>query len=284
MNAKQAEQVTGISRRNLRFYEQQGLIHPVRNPDNDYRDYSDSDLEDLKTIRVLRMLDVSLEAIGSVLDHSKTLKQVMADQEEILTQKQEELKTAIDFCRELQKVDSDVDDLLKRMDAPQVKRHLFADWIKDYQMVEKSEAKRAFSFAPDGAVTNAREFTDALFRYGSENNLNLVVTKEGMNPEFTIDGIAYSAERIYRAISHIPIPVAVIYCTVQDPELIKPDLPTKKRRAMAAFRNWWPILIFIIPEIVALITTKAFFWEFILMILATAALWWGLLFWTYRIK
>ena len=29
MNAKQTEAATGISRRNLRFYEDQGLIHPT---------------------------------------------------------------------------------------------------------------------------------------------------------------------------------------------------------------------------------------------------------------
>ena len=56
MNAKQAEQCTGISRRNLRFYEQQGLIHPARNPANDYRDYSQQDIDTLKFIRALRML------------------------------------------------------------------------------------------------------------------------------------------------------------------------------------------------------------------------------------
>ena len=38
MNAKQTEAATGISRRNLRFYEDQGLIHPHRKPGNDYRD------------------------------------------------------------------------------------------------------------------------------------------------------------------------------------------------------------------------------------------------------
>lgn len=63
MNAKQTEAATGISRRNLRFYEDQGLIHPHRNPDNDYRDYSEQDIRDLKLIRALRMLDVPLEEI-----------------------------------------------------------------------------------------------------------------------------------------------------------------------------------------------------------------------------
>ena len=39
------------------------------------------------------------------------------------------------------------------------------------------------------------EFTLELCKYAKENDLNLVITKEGMNPEFTIDGIEYKAYR-----------------------------------------------------------------------------------------
>ena len=56
MNGKEAEKITGISRRNLRFYEDQGLIEPERNPENDYREYSEKDIERLKIIRSLRLL------------------------------------------------------------------------------------------------------------------------------------------------------------------------------------------------------------------------------------
>ena len=73
MNAKQAEAATGISRRNLRFYEQQGLITPERNPENDYRDYSSQDIEALKLIRTLRMLDVPLEDIKQCLQGTVSL-------------------------------------------------------------------------------------------------------------------------------------------------------------------------------------------------------------------
>ncbi len=76
MNAKQAEQITGISRRNLRFYEQQGLIHPRRNPENDYRDYSEQDIEALRLIRVLRMLDVPLEDIAACLHQEMTVQEL----------------------------------------------------------------------------------------------------------------------------------------------------------------------------------------------------------------
>lgn len=47
MNIKQAEALSGVSKRNIRFYEQEGMIHPARNQENDYREYSNSDIKTL---------------------------------------------------------------------------------------------------------------------------------------------------------------------------------------------------------------------------------------------
>lgn len=44
MNIKQAEVITGISKRNIRFYEKEKLIFPKRNSENDYREYSEEDI------------------------------------------------------------------------------------------------------------------------------------------------------------------------------------------------------------------------------------------------
>ena len=54
MNIKQAEALSGVSRRNIRFYEQAGLLHPDRDPENDYRIYTEEDIRTLKLIRTLR--------------------------------------------------------------------------------------------------------------------------------------------------------------------------------------------------------------------------------------
>ena len=43
-----------------------------------------------------------------------------------------------------------------------------------------------FSFVPDIAITNEREFTDALFEYANKENINLIIIKESMYPEFTM--------------------------------------------------------------------------------------------------
>lgn len=47
MNIKAVENITGLKRGSIRFYEAENLIAPYRNQ-NGYRDYSMQDVEQLK--------------------------------------------------------------------------------------------------------------------------------------------------------------------------------------------------------------------------------------------
>lgn len=248
MNAKQTEAATGISRRNLRFYEDQGLIHPRRNPGNDYRDYSEQDIRDLKMIRALRMLDVPLEEIGACLTGKTTLAQVSTAQRFRLEQRQKELGAAIRFCRELQSApqpdEEFLDGLLHRMDAPENRAGLFAEWTRDYKKVARAEGKKAFSFTPDDPVTTPAELTAALCRYGEQQGVNLVVTRESMAPEFEIDGIPYTARVVYRRMG--PGILAVVCCTALHPEQLESDVPKARSRWMKLLYNGWPLALFVL--------------------------------------
>ena len=44
MKINEVEQLVGITKKNIRFYENQGLLHPDRNKTNGYREYSDEDV------------------------------------------------------------------------------------------------------------------------------------------------------------------------------------------------------------------------------------------------
>ena len=52
MTIKEAEEQTGLTRSNIRFYEKEKLIEPARNDKNGYRDYSESDVEDIKKLLI----------------------------------------------------------------------------------------------------------------------------------------------------------------------------------------------------------------------------------------
>lgn len=66
MRINEVEQQVGITKKNIRFYEQQGLLHPGRNSQNGYRDYSIEDAMELKKIKLLRKLSLPIEEIRRI--------------------------------------------------------------------------------------------------------------------------------------------------------------------------------------------------------------------------
>lgn len=62
MTIKEMEALTGMSRTNIRFYENEGLIEPQRR-DNGYREYSEDDARTLLKIKLLRAMDVPLTTV-----------------------------------------------------------------------------------------------------------------------------------------------------------------------------------------------------------------------------
>lgn len=63
MRIKEVEESIGITSKNIRFYEKEGLVYPERNFENGYREYSESDIRKLKEIKLFRQLGISIEDI-----------------------------------------------------------------------------------------------------------------------------------------------------------------------------------------------------------------------------
>lgn len=284
MNIKEAERCTGVSKRNIRFYEQKGLIRPARNPENDYRDYSREDIQKLKYIRALRMVDLPLEEIQKILTGDLALKSAMEAQETRLREKIKDAQTAIRFCRAMGTEEADIDMVLLQMEQPDNLRHLFTQWRKDYQAMSQALGKAAFTFTPDTPITTPREFTNALLAFADKNKLDITITREGMYPEFTLEGIDYTAERLYTHVSRIP--TAVIRCTAKHPEALEPDMPHGRKSILKFLHNFWLLLAGLaVFAIVILPGRTAFFstWEgmvslLVLLILAGIGLFRFLLF------
>ena len=278
MNIKQAEQLSGVSRQNIRFYEREGLIHPSRNPDNDYREYNQEDIRTLKLIRTMRMLDMPLEQIKEMLSGSLALRDAVDAQQARLNEQVRQLSSAIRFCEELKGIpelsELNVDDLLRRMEAPENQKSLSQTWLEDYRKVVLAEREKVFTFIPETSVTNPREFSDVLFAYANEHNLDLVITKEGMYPEFTINGIEYTAERLYTTV--LRVPVATVRCTVRHPEDFEPDVPPGRKRWMKLLNLGWLLIPFFLMNLGTLIHggwgELLSSWEGWLMLLAVVAL------------
>lgn len=131
MNIREAEKLSGVSSRNIRFYEQKGLLKPARNAENDYREYFEEEIRQLKLIRTLRMVDMPLEQIREVLDGKLSLSEAAAAQRDQLIARTRQLETAIALCTELSE-NQDLDAVLQRIDVEDACKHLFRHWWQDY--------------------------------------------------------------------------------------------------------------------------------------------------------
>lgn len=256
MNIKDAQALSGVSAENIRFYEKQGLLSPARNKQNDYREYSPADIAVLKRIRALRMLDMPLPQIKAVLEGAEPIGAAAARQKERLEARSKELDAAIALCREVSGAASlealDIDALLSRMDDPARSAGFFQSWRDDYRRVALAEHEKRFTFLPDEAVTTPQEFTAALLAYAAEEDLDIVITKESMYPEFTLDGIEYTATRNYTSLRGCP--VASIACEVAHPEDFLPaDVPPSRRRLMRLLHYLWlpaaVLLVILLPRL-----------------------------------
>ena len=80
MTIKEVEEKTGLTRSNIRFYEKEKLIQPIRNESNGYREYTEKDVEDIKKIACLRTLGISIETIHRIILKEISLRDVIGEQ------------------------------------------------------------------------------------------------------------------------------------------------------------------------------------------------------------
>ena len=97
MKINQVEELTGITKKNIRFYEEQKLISPQRNPANGYREYSMEDVKQLSRIKLLRKLGIPIESIRKMESGEMKL-------DDCMIKRVHELKETVQSARMMQTV------------------------------------------------------------------------------------------------------------------------------------------------------------------------------------
>lgn len=103
MKINQVEELTGITKKNIRFYEEQELIRPNRDPTNGYREYSLADVDDLNRIKLLRKLGISCEDIRRIQNGSLSLGECMDHHIISLSHRRQDLIHNQEICEKLMK-------------------------------------------------------------------------------------------------------------------------------------------------------------------------------------
>lgn len=101
MKINEVEALVGITKKNIRFYESEGLLCPRRNSENGYRDYGEGEVDTLRRIKLLRKLGVPLEEIRQMLSGSHTVGDGIRRHLISLERERANLQAAIRFCAPL---------------------------------------------------------------------------------------------------------------------------------------------------------------------------------------
>lgn len=209
MNTKQVEDLVGLSRQNIRYYEKEGLLAPNREKGNSYRDYSQEDVERLKMIKMLRMLDMPLKEIESVLKNEIPLQEAAAVRQKELLEHQKQLQAAIDICNQLKKEKSSeisVDKYLNKMEHMEKNGSVFARILDDYQQMIRKEEEKQRIFYTDSKIHTPTAFERVLKEYAKEQGLKFKMKEKGKYPKF------YLGEDLYCGVYSFENPEYRVVC------------------------------------------------------------------------
>ena len=111
MRIKEVEELVGITKKNIRFYEKEGLLSPGRELENSYRDYSDEDIRRLQIIKLLRKLDMPLSSIRDVLELRISLREALHLHALLLNEQRAGIENAQRVCRMIREDGAELADL-----------------------------------------------------------------------------------------------------------------------------------------------------------------------------
>ena len=100
MKIKQVEELVGITSKNIRFYEDQGLLQPQRT-ENGYRDYGLEEVEILKQIKLFRKIGVPVEEIHKVFHNEIEIGDCLEKQEALLRKEKTNIEKMCLLTREM---------------------------------------------------------------------------------------------------------------------------------------------------------------------------------------
>ena len=96
MTIKELSELTGVSARALRYYDEIGLFHPTGRSEAGYRLYEENDLQTLQQILYFRELDIPLNTIKEIIENpALDRNHVLQMQKKMLTTEKERLERLI---------------------------------------------------------------------------------------------------------------------------------------------------------------------------------------------
>lgn len=170
---KDMSEITGISIRTLRYYDEIGLLKPTQLTEAGYRLYDNKALEKLQQIMFFRELEIPLMDIKDIMDNPKYDKQqALLTQKSLLEQKRNRLNGIIELISDVAKGvntmsferfnENDAKDIIANMQK-EMSEEQFKDFIEKYG----NGSIKNYEDILSNALKNDKVSADMLRWYGS---------------------------------------------------------------------------------------------------------------------
>lgn len=111
MFINEVQHAVGLSKKSIRYYEENGLLTPKRNISNDYRIYDEEDIRKLKVIKFLRDLDVPIRDLKLLCEGRITLQDCMQERIYRITEQEKNYSRVKDMCLRILKSNNQFDNI-----------------------------------------------------------------------------------------------------------------------------------------------------------------------------
>ena len=170
---KDVSEITGVSIRTLRYYDEIGLLKPTELTDAGYRLYDNKALERLQEIMFFKELEIPLEDIKKIMDSPNyDREQALSTQKKLLEQKRNRLNGIIELISDVMKgVNTMSFEAFTNEDIQKIIDHTLECMSKDSidRQVKKYGSMEKYREHLSSGFTNEQTVADLLRWYGSKD-------------------------------------------------------------------------------------------------------------------
>lgn len=185
---KGVSEITGVSIRTLRYYDEIGLLKPAELTDAGYRLYDNRALERLQEIMFFKELEIPLEDIKKIMDNPNYDKeQVLLAQKTVLEQKRNRLNGIIELITDVMKGvntmsfeafnDQEVQKILDHT-LECIPKETLEEQIQKYGSIEKYREHLASGFSNEQALADVYKWYG-----GKEKAMEAIMLSTGNTEE-----------------------------------------------------------------------------------------------------
>lgn len=180
---KEVSEITGVSIRTLRYYDEIGLLKPTELTEAGYRLYDDKAMEKLQEIMFYRELDISLTNIKTIMeDPGYDKEQALLAQKALLERKRNRLNGIIELISDVAKgVNTMSFGAFSKEDVEMIVEHTLANMsaeAKAAQIAEFGSEEKYKEHLMEG-FKNEQAVNDVLKWYGSKEKAMEAVLNSG---------------------------------------------------------------------------------------------------------